>query len=367
MRTFRLIPAALALCTAAAQVNAPEEYKHITAKSWSPTDDKEAQFTRDLDFFYATLFPDPGIVKALAGASKFNKDLPTGIQETVRTNQILGHVFVAMAFGGLKYCTQSNDTAHLQDWKWQLATALGHGQRIIFDLKGSDAFEFYNLLVNGTVKDGFTDPYGRTAASHGFEWNGGQLKELKYKGFNLIYALTDGFQGKHHGINLAFGGLGNDRLDQYLVGPGGTALDPVKGYKAVDGLQHGHLYIHHANHTEGGKVIEGGLMVGLEGCAPGTQNMYGSSHNAASAAKDATVERCVDGGQKMQKLLGADGPAETGGMWVRLDQAQVKTLADVLQRVDNLDPKSKRAVFRTLLADDGPRAARDLKATLNLN
>lgn len=366
MRARHLLPAALVLCTAAAQTTAPAIYHHINAKSWSPTDDKDLQFARDLDFFNATLFPDPSIVKALGGAA--NKELPAGIEATKLTNRILGHVFVAMAYGGLRFCTQSNDTAHLQDWKWHLATALGHGQRIVFDLKGSDAFDFYNLLVNGTVRDKFADPYTRTAASHGFEWSEGRLKELKRKGVKGgFYNLLDGFQGQHHGINLAFGGLGNDRLDQYLVGPGGTALDPLKGYKAVDGLQHGHLYLHHANHKEGGKVVEGGLMVGLEGSAPHKKNMYGASHTIASGSKDATVERCVDGGQKMQKLLGTAGPAEIGGMWVKLDQAQVKTLAAVIQKVDAMDEASRQAFFKTILADDGPRATKDLKATLNLN
>jgi hypothetical protein len=365
MRTSTLIPAvALALCTAlpARQALGPTKPSQVTAKDWEPTDDRALQFVRDLKFFNATLFPDAVTVKRLEG---YTPPI-VGIEKAQDASRILGRVFVAMAFGGLQFCTRSNDTNSLKDWQWPLATALGHGQRVIFDLKGVDALEFYNLLVNGKVLARFSDPYSRTAASHGFAWKEGRLKEVKYSGLSSFKAVTDGFLGQHHGLNLAFGGLGNPRWDPYLVGPGGTALDPGNFYKPVKDLQQGHLYLHHANHTEGGALVESGVMVGLESCAPGTKNMYGASHSIASASKDATKDRCVDGGQKMQKLLGSDGPAEIGGMWVRLDKGKVETLKRVLAQVDAMEDKSRAALFATLLGDAGPGATRDLRAALRL-
>ena len=330
----------------------------ITAKSWTPTTDRGTQFGRDVDFFYATVFPNVQAVDNLVRNTKSNLETQKGILDTQANNRILWRLFLAMAYGGLKFCTKSNDVAHLKDWPWNLATAVGHGQRVIFDLKGWDARDLYSLLVTGAVQKNFKDPFPRTAASHGFRWKHGKMEEVKYSGLSLVYAVSDGLlQGKHHGIDIAFGGVGNTRMDNLIIGPSGTALDPSRGYQKVAKLQHGHLFLHDADKYDGKKIlVESGLMVGLEGSAPGTTNMYGSSHNAGSATADPTLETGVDGGQKMQKLLGNEAPAQIGGMWVTLDTQEGAELPKVIQALDNMSPSNRMELFRTILKSNGPSA-----------
>lgn len=41
-----------------------------------------------------------------------------------------------MAWGGLQFSLKDNDKAHLGDWAWPLASALGHGQRVAFQVNG---------------------------------------------------------------------------------------------------------------------------------------------------------------------------------------------------------------------------------------
>jgi hypothetical protein len=348
----------------------------ISAADWEPTKDLKTQLARDVTFFNATLFPDLSRQNVLVNAAAHDKPPKKGILELEDLKQssqiswILGRLFVAMAFGGLKYCTAPNAVTELKDWPLSLATALSHGQRVDFALHGANAGDLYALLVTGSVQKNFQDPYPRSAASHGFQWQDGKLQELKYKGLNLVYAVTDGLLGRHHGVDVAFGGLGNTRWDGFIVGPKGTALDPARAYQPVDNRQQGHLFMHHVVHGKAGPDQEGGLMVGLETSAPGAKNMYGVVHDASSARKDPTLNPSVNGGQKMQKLLLTDAPAEIGGLWVNLTGTNFADLQAAIWAVDHMDPKNApypgpRMVFLAkLLAKSGPEASSFLRETL---
>lgn len=366
------------LLAAAWAAPAKPAYPAITQQRWEITGDKDEQFKRDVDFFLATLFPDPAKVADLEAGARFGSEKvrhllrdyldPADPLVHPPPGRILARVFLALAWGGLKFCKESNDVEHLADWPWQLATALGHGQRIVFDLKGASSNELYSVLLFGEVRREFEDPFWRLAASHGFSWedgDNGRLREVKYKKLKLFKALTDGFKGRHHGINVAFGGLGNPRLDDYVVGPFGLPLDPKFNYTLVSGQQHGHLYVHNVDHGHGAR-LEGALMLGLEGSAPLMTNMYGVSHNAGSAMADASNEVSVAGGRKLKHLLGADGPAEVGGKWVLYDHLKLTQLETLVKRVDAMDDgdEKKIALFKTLLSSDAVTAHRALEALL---
>jgi hypothetical protein len=398
MQPIHAVRAALLLLTQLPLAALPAA-RPIVADSWKLTSDRNEQFTRDVDFFYATLFPDPkqvqevgttllagmkggimGQVQSANGGGAAPKvDLKavqavlTGMANDDKTERILGRVFLAMAYGGLKYCNASNDVDNLKDWTWQMATALGHGQRVLLDLKSGDANELYSLLITGAVQDAkaFADPYGRSAASHSLGWAKGtgavlgHLTEVKNKGVSGAYrSVADGLAGKHHGINLAFGGLAGIRLDGHRVGPGGSALDTKRGFLPISGLQHGHLYLFHSNRVENNQVVEGGVLVGLEKCGPMATNMYGTKHTPASGMHNVIHEPSVDGGQKMQLLLGKEGPAEIGGLWVTFSPNRFKELQKVIRTVDQLPQAERMELFDGLLRKDGP-AARAFLAPYN--
>jgi hypothetical protein len=365
-----LFLAALQLLGQGPVAHEPVLSSKIAADDWEPTVDRTTQMARDVTFFYATLFPDPSRQLVLLKAAADDKPPRKGLLErselvaSSEINRILGRLFVTMAFGGLKFCTAPNRVADLKDWPWSLATALSHGQRVDFALHGADSGDLYALLVKGSVPKDFKDPYPRLAASHGFRWQDGRLQEVKYKGMSLIYAVTDGLKGRHHGIDVAFGGLGNPRKDGFLVGPKGTALDPGRGYQMVEKLQQGHLFMHHVVHGKAGPDQEGALMVGLETSAPGAMNMYGVVHDARSAHKDPTLNPSVNGGQKLQKLLLADAPAEIGGLWVDLQGANFVDLQAAIKLVDGMTLEARMTLFRNLLKGTGPEATRYLADTL---
>lgn len=368
----------------------PRNISEVVPDDWKPTDDRASQLVRDRKIFYATLFPSAGgaglvmkqldLAQAKAAAQQGDKDKATAkaAAETLKkiadmkaliskdkdATRVLSHLIVAMAWGGLEYTRAENDKAHLLHWDLPLVEAVAHGQRVVLEARGIDGWEpFYALLVNGDPKPiTGVDPFPRTYASHGFSFNdnGQTLLELKIK-FDVTKLVSKAVSKLNHGVDLSLGGLGNYRLDGKLIGPCGYSLDS-KDFLTLDkDQQHGHLYLA----TDASKAGVAGILAGVEPSAPGTTSMYNLKHDITSGTKSSIKERSVCGGQKMQVFLGAEGPAQYGGMWVIIkDKASFQHLAEAVAKVDRMDDKVRRELFWDLLGATGPKAKEILNKSL---
>ena len=332
----------------------------IQAPDWTPTTDFDQELGRDPKFLFATLFPNAHGVDFLR--LKLTPKDRQAFDASQATAPILTRIIVAMAWGGLYYTPAQNGHTSLKPWPWSLATALAHGQRAIFEFRGkANADAEYGLFLTGVTRAVVPDPYPRLAASHGCDFDKGEVLETKLKGVvGSAHAVIKGMGGHHHGINLAFGGLGNVRKDLQYVGPWGFATDATT-FRVSTTAQHGHLFLH-TDDGAGAAVIE----VGIESSAPGCTNMYGESHNIKSASKDATKSLSVDGGQKMAGLLGTTGPNELGGKWVKFKDPQAcATLEQVIAKVDAMNLKTRKALLWDLLTLDALGAQARLRQAVS--
>jgi hypothetical protein len=65
----------------------------------------------------------------------------------------------------------------------------------------------------------------------------------------------------------------------------------------------------------------------------------------------------------MQLLLGREGPAQIGGMWVRMTRDDFTGLQAVIRAVDNMPAtQTKQLFFRRLLSATSPADARRVLA-----
>jgi len=99
VNSFQVLGTSLALLfSLSARALADTTTFHIKAADWAKTTDQDTQFQRDVEMFYATLFPDEKAVSTLARMvqdPKVGKD----ILKNAADNKVLGRVVVAMAYG----------------------------------------------------------------------------------------------------------------------------------------------------------------------------------------------------------------------------------------------------------------------------
>jgi hypothetical protein len=381
-----LLPLLLCLPAQAALVRPPADFAAIDAADWAAVTTSDSagqakQMQRDVRFMYATLFPDASRATLLEDSIKLAN--PNGVpleltrEATQKRTRFLGRLFLAMALGGMKYTLKEDDRNALLDWKWPLATALAHGQRVVFEFHGgyTDA-ALYDLLVNGATtlpRDTAgiaNDPYGRTFSSHGisYETKAGATRVVEEKRSLLDpRQVSSSAWGENHGINLPVGGYGNVRLDGALVGPCGYAVDN-RTHKVDTKSQHGHL-LFYSRKTEKGPSGTGperwttGFLAGIEPTDIGCTSMFKTGHGVTSGAQDSTKDPSIFNGLKMKKLLPPDGPAASrgpaqyGGMWVVFpDTDAIDNLARLIANVEALPLAEQQEVFYTILGLDGPAA-----------
>ena len=352
----------------------PADIDLVTAADWSnsPVPSLAEQVIRDRKLFYATLFPN--VTRAGSLAVLLAK---TPGQETISAskdrNNILARILVAMAWAKLKYSTTANDRTILLDWKYSVATALGHGQRVAFEVQGlDDSDDLYSLFLYGLVKPiPNPDPFKRSLASHGLAFssdNTAVMKEVKLGigPAGLYKNIVGGIVGKHHGIDLAFGGLGNTTISGKLIGPGGSAVDPKTGVMDTK-IQHGHLYLHTDERKAKGALLgDAGVLVGLEPSGPGKSDMFNVAHTGLSAVQDSTKNIGVTGGRKMALLFNGSPdkpPAKYGGLWALFNKAQFEVLKTVIAKLDTLAVPRKKQLFWDLLNAQDSDDAQTIVAT----
>ena len=341
---------------------APQQFVWtITAETWKPSTDISQQIQKDIIIYYNTLFPSVGKISAL----RLKENM---LQDDEKRRNFLKRVFLLLADGSLKYTTVANDQKSLKLWDYPLAVALGHGQRIIFNLIDTGQYKpLYNLLLAGDYNTKPTIDKSRLTASHGFKLNGSQVEEVKLGGkvSAIIKNFKIGVTGHHQGVNFALGGLGNPDLYGRLIGPHGHPIDPKKR-ELISKIQHGHVYLQGINFNS----KQAAIMLGIEGSAPsdirhlgGYMNMYGSTHTAQSGLVDSINEISVTGGEKMALLFKDKAPARYGGMWVNLQAQDLTRFNRLCERVLNLPEKTQQIIFQALLSSNVQQARAYLEKT----
>lgn len=287
------------------------------------------QFDKDILGFLETLFPSKTEVIPYDQQHKIN---------------ILKRIFILLKVGRLQYTTMQNGQ-ELRPWSWPLAVALGHGQRVVVELKGVSPDKFYQWLTGSPLKN---DRYKRGPASHGFQWKkiDDQIRpyEIRLGVTKTLKNIKSTLKGKHHGINLPIGGLGNEHFqDGFVIGEDGFAKS-LKDGKLRISHQHGHLYIHTDTYDNNHAAI----LLGIEPSAPGAASMHGDKHNALSAFKDTSTIPSIFGGVKMAKLFPkGQAPAANGGMRLIIDQ----NLFSAIQNAYNEGQSKGKEYFKKILSD----------------
>lgn len=170
----------------------------------------------------------------------------------------LKRLFICLALCGVHFVEDDNLQVLGQEWPFPLASLLGHGGRILFRVEDVDVYNFLNFLLKGDEeahdwKQSIPPPFlKRLAATHGVDVVEGCIFERKLKATNLndvANNVADGFQGKHLGLDLPLGGLGNispvwklgEKSHAHIGFRGEAILSDTNMPKA--GIQGGHLYL----------------------------------------------------------------------------------------------------------------------------
>ncbi|MEL6271602.1 MAG: hypothetical protein AAFR22_17465, partial [Chloroflexota bacterium] len=261
----------------------PDKWKTGEALTGDKAKDQKAQFDADAAIMYQTMFSeDADNVKGLLS--------PEQMEKQKQKQDLMKRILLSQAVGGVKYSTKDNpaqgtDNELQNGLNMPMASLLSHGQRHIFDAgrAGKDTTNiqsFFSFLLSGNADTTAFDnkeTHGgilnsRAGASHGIDRDkAGNIREYKrgapedamfgtrtirslYNQSQLGSNMMD--QGKHYGVDLAFGGLGSQEVNGNYIGKSGRAMKPAggslgtgqtkfeqaKNHKGKD-IQHGHLYI----------------------------------------------------------------------------------------------------------------------------
>jgi CRP-like cAMP-binding protein len=282
-------------------------------------------------------------------------------QKHDQTVIMLKNLFLAFAVCGLESSAEDNGGS-TKAWPFPVATALGHGSRIMVRLHDIRADEFVNVLCFGkrdahNWDSGVPGPiYSRVAASHAVKLvRRSEIHEVKAKSGTLFF--------KHFGVDLPLGGFGNpvppceEDLDvgiqedeQMLIGPAGVPYkQDTDGIHFVNKIQHGHLYmlmhdfksdrstatgLDHAQHTG-----LSALLIGIEGSAPMKQNFFGMKHTV-----EATSNRLSAFGKRKWRDYRATGqgvPAEMGGVLMDVTTDKLSQCEFVIEKMACTKPSDE--------------------------
>lgn len=337
-----------------------------------------AEFGRDARLMFNTLFPTvPSDI-----SQKLLKKYPKAMVQAQDKALFLKRLILFLHYAGVKVAYQNNDIRNQCAWDLPLAALFGHGQRFLIELNdGLNAKSVVKYLAH--PKKGKKKIYKkRMMASHATRLIKRHMFELKYgkkltkdgrlkssffaKVGGVFGALRDGILGRHHGFDLAYGGLGNPSLPvmrkkkmvKTIIGPSGHILY-ADTLKRVPKMQHGHLYMHVQQH---GKQT-GALLVGLESSAPGKKSIYNNKHSFASGIKDSTKEASVSGGHKWQRIALRDAAGKMvkigqyGGVRATVSQQQFKGIQKKIEDFLSAPQEVQEEKMRAILLN--PPAVRD--------
>jgi hypothetical protein len=339
--------------------------------SWSPHMRKagdpvepaaNSQFQVDIQLWLSTIFKTAFVGQKVGGKTLVEKH----IQKLRQTQAFLQRYIILMALNPLVMVYKNNGTAqagHQQEepipFPFPLASAISHGGRVLMVLPPEVHFsKMFSFLIAGeeSVKMGSDRDisYNRHFASHGVSIN----KNNHFEEEKLLAGIT----GTHRGIDLPFGGVGNENELGFIIGPTGKSYR-FNSSKHVDKYQHGHVYIRPDTYvsTFGRGSKYSTLLIGVESTMPGGESTFatgGKSHDITSGMKDQTLNRSVTGGQKWAPLMGDQGPASYGGLLLVLpaDNNCYEVFKQICSILLQLPQPRQQEIFTELLTRNADHA-----------
>ncbi len=320
---------------------------------------------QDIESWMNTLFPDPDKQKRI----KLNDKT---LNQELEKIDFMKRVFLTLVALKINYTTKPNGRDDLKPWPYSVTVALSHGQRILIEGEKISSKEIL-LLFSGTyttLKQSRIPPYikPRILASHDITWDrvNKQVKEVKVKGVRGAMTATRQVLGRaigkkyHYGIDLPLGGLGNENPLGDIVGPGGTSLNP-KTYRPRKDIQYGHLYICPRDFKE-----FSGILMGVEGEAPGKTGAFGNKHNFFSGIRSSVDDASIWGSVKMAKLPidESEKPHTAGGMILLMNDSDASFLNEMFKAFLALPEEDQKLFFNELFSAPTATEAYDILETI---
>ena len=317
----------------------------IDKDSWNTFNmDPSQQLSNSIDLIFATLFPDA------ANLRHFPFE-PTSLEKAWQVTQeksfFLKRLYLVLGLSDLQYTNQDNGI-HTCPWPFPLASALTQGQRIMIILRGASRKDFLTFLSgnNNYIY------YKRAFSSHAVEWlaNTQRFKEVKISSSFRLFKKNQG----NLGVNIAFGGIGNCLPNGNLIYMDGQQFDMTK-QTLLESHQLGHLLIFWRDFPALHTSV---LLIGLEGCAPGTVNIFGCTHTMWSGFSNQKVRRSSTGGAKWARLdlKNVAIPAEYGGKHVEITAADFALMQGKISYFLSLSELQQQHLFKRLPPQDSGRA-----------
>jgi len=313
----------------------------VSQDTWNTVDTPtNQQLSNGIDLIYGTLFQNIPVLEEM-GLKKYEK-------ETWDQSLLFRRVFLFFGLGGLSYHSEDGESG---SWPFPLATALTQGQRVLIELDGVTATEFLDFLT-------YHHPrlfHKRRYSSHGVVLRGTKslVTEIKIK--NPLRKLSK--NEEILGMNFPLGGVGNILPNNNLVGPLGSEFS-VKTRRLLKKTQLGHLHVYTQDFPGPQKAV---ILMGVEGCAPGSSNQLGCTHGITSGMRNQRLRRGSSGGLKWSKMdLKISPPAEYGGKKIYLTREDFLKIEGRVHELISEEEKSQELLFKKILPMDGAQAKRVL-------
>ncbi|MFN7662805.1 MAG: hypothetical protein ACK5PQ_03675 [Alphaproteobacteria bacterium] len=332
LRLFLTFLGLFHLCTESQSNGAFDAAPSVPSRhSWNtPDSPHHVQLKNSIDLMYGTLFQNLTFLDQVR-LEKFK-------QEVFQQSLFLRRLYLFLGLGELEYRSETGETS---PWPFPLATCLTQGQRVAITLNGVPAREFLEFVADNNLKLF----YKRKYSSHGvtFEESTEEVREVKIKSPFRRVKSTE----KLLGMDFPFGGVGNLLPDGSRIGPRGYEIRDTRIRKKRQ-LGHLHVYVH--EFPEQNKTV---VLIGIEGCAPGTQNQLGCNHTMWSGIKNQRVNRSVSGGAKWSRL-GEEipAPAEYMGKYIEMNVDKFQEIKKKINVFLNMPEDMQKKIFKRVLSGD---------------
>jgi hypothetical protein len=305
----------------------------VRRESWNTLEtEANTQLANGIDLVYGTLFQNLSFLDRV-GLSSFK-------EEVCDQSLLLRRLYLFLGLSGLEY--RQTIMEKESPWPFPLATVLTQGQRVLIVLEDVPSDDFLNFIT----ENNFSLFYERKYSSHGVEFQEEtrDLREVKIRKAFRRLKVTE----KVLGLDFPFGGVGTPLPNGHCVGPRGMEL---RGRKLKKNMQLGHLHLYAQDFPIQRKTA---ILVGIEGCAPGTKNQLGCTHNILSGLRNQKVNRSVSGGMKWARLeVSPSPPAEYEGKIVRLSRQEFEEIKAKIKMILNMEEEEQKALFKKILPEDG--------------
>jgi hypothetical protein len=297
------------------------------------------QLSNGIDLIYGTLFQNTSILQEM-GLKKYK-------MEVLSQSLLFRRFFLLLGLGDFSYHSEGGKSS---PWPFPLATALTQGQRVLIELDGVSAKEFLSFLTAHHSKL----LHRRRYSSHGatLKSRRSPITEIKIKSPFRRFSKRE----KAFGMDFPFGGVGSVLPNGNRVGPRGLEFS-VKKNRLIKGSQLGHLHIYAKDFPRERSVV----LLGIEGCAPGSSNQLGCTHNITSGMRNQKLRRSSSGGLKWSKMdLNIPPPAEYGGKKIYLNRVNFLTIKARIFLLLTRGEENQESLFKKILPMDGAQAKRFL-------